>query len=1520
MREAWYIENCYTQENYLSNQSGEALNYHKNLEQKLINTITLPFVFNSKKNTYSNFSYNKEGTKLAIITKDDEKNNFELIIYIPQTYLVEYEQKLNSVINKENYRKYILFDERNILYKLFGNLTFLRLSQDTNNLYFLSEDDILLTSLDRKILIFIKLDEKNKYISNSENENKESENEIGNGDNIILKNLEDIVYKIKKNYVDMNLKLSFINKNIDNLINNSIPKNIYMDLSLYTFGQNFFLLVDHNKIILIFYIENNTDNKQYILIFFLNYNYTGILDDPLSIEEDQKMTVEFQINSNIKPLNILSMTAKIKTGYLVICLSFKDNQFQIILVDMHLRLFKKYISKIFFVPTKRKGNITVITDLFIYDKYAFIIFDFYYIIIFNLTNFNLIPIKNIDNKGEHEFTHINIKNLFPKEYNKTFFVEFENVITERQNKEYSNNSQYKGSNNIGYLYLNTKKNTKEITFNISRVNQTNKIPKNLLNVFRAFNKKQSRFITNIIALLNESELYTYLHFLSTLQKYSKNPIFFDNYLFQIIYIINNKIKENIFENFKTKEGCIKNLLLLKNNKFFGIYNSFIRYNFSTIKFFYFIENEGERNNNLNYLYEHKLMKNNSNLKMELNDYFLSVSNNYLIIYQIITIIILLIKYESKINSDLLKLYIKSNFVCNNFEDRRFILNKFSLILNKIKNKKTENIFNINKILFYSIKKKILSGIRKSLMNINTNLININNNNKGYNVLFESVFVILSTTFYKENVIEYSLSEIKFIKFILYIICFYLNLIINKILYFDNKNNVNINLNIYNLYNLNDILYSLEYLNMSFEEIYKKYFIKEISLKLNYNDISSTKELFFVLLILKLIVSDEKNKYKILEYFDEYNNLEKNNLVIEPAFFLLLLQNQKESSNINQNIKENINKLIMNLIEKKIKETKHNKIFKLIFLFYELINNNNSFNKALNIQKKIVVQYLEKEIQLFEKENISLFNKLFNIKNNKRNYDYIKFQENNNNEEENTINKSLLINIIKKWANPPLFENKIIYEKFLYIFSMIQNIIDIFLFILNNIKQENINYNPNYNLIEILLEPKNINNITFNKYSYINETINKNNEHYSLENLSKLLQKFCVFFWIFNSLFIFIEEINKKFIVDNSKEIMLISLLHIHFYYSKKYPEEPPILNKEIIQYLNFYFSLINRQGNNISIKMKNIIEMYMDKELLNKKFKNIFKEKYNNLSGVINSKKEFSDEIIEIYNYIKINDIQFDIYLNQFKTLFLNDKKELLNCENDYIININNKIKNTKYYKKGHHIFNKYNKLIKYSKLIEIIGFDIPIHKNAKLNDIHISKDNLNEYNPQILFSIRKSIEKLYQNKDIDNINNYIEIIPKKNNIVFTDNNTTIINNNSIYSFNNFNENKKEEEKNSIINNEDIKIELKKKKKFENKTLVVDLSERKENNYNNRLNKSENLDELMKRIKDKNNFNVYDDYDDEEIKYKYLAAKLLIKYFMNKKSGINFFIFKNLKALFFVNQKNKIENQINIYINEKEDE
>ena len=76
----------------------------------------------------------------------------------------------------------------------------------------------------------------------------------------------------------------------------------------------------------------------------------------------------------------------------------------------------------------------------------------------------------------------------------------------------------------------------------------------------------------------------------------------------------------------------------------------------------------------------------------------------------------------------------------------------------------------------------------------------------------------------------------------------------------------------------------------------------------------------------------------------------------------------------------------------------------------------------------------------------------------------------------------------------------------------------------------------------------------------------------------------------------------------------------------------------------------------------------------------------------------------------------------------------------------------------------------------------------------------------------------------------------------------------------------------------------------------------------------------MKRIKDKKNFNIYYNYDEEEIRYKYLAAKLLIKYFMNKKAGMNFFLFKKLKALYLVNQKNMIENQINIYINENEDE
>ena len=848
------------------------------------------------------------------------------------------------------------------------------------------------------------------------------------------------------------------------------------------------------------------------------------------------------------------------------------------------------------------------------------------------------------------------------------------------------------------------------------------------------------------------------------------------------------------------------------------------------------------------------------------------------------------------------------------------MNKFKLILNKVNNKKTENIFNINKISSYSMKKKILSEIRKCLINMNINIINKNF------ILFESVFVILSNTFYKENVIEYSISEIKFIKFILYLISFYLNKIAEHLLFLENKDNVNIDIKIFNLYNLNDILFSLEYLNdISLQDIYNKYFIKNIYIKINYNELFLTKELFFVLLILKLITSDNKNKNTIFEYFKEYNNLEKNNLIIDPIlFFLLLLQNNKESSNINQNIKDNIKNLLLNLIEKKIKEATHNKIFKLIFLFYELINNNNIFNKELHIEDKIVVQYLEKEIIFFEKENISLFNLLFKIKNNKRNYNYIKYKENNNEDEKN-IDTLILINLIKKRKKFPIFNSKIINDKFTYIFSIINNIIDILLLILNKIKNLKNNSYSKKNIIDVLLESNNSNNTTFNKYSYMIESKINNDgseDYYSKENLSKLLQRFCVIFWIFNSFCIFVEEINKKYILENSKEIILISLLHIHFYYYKKYPNESPILNKEIIQYLNFHISLMSKQGNNISIKIKKIIEMYMDKDLLNKNFKNIFKDK-NNLNKIFNSRKEITDENVEIYNYIKINDIQFEIYLNQFKTIFLNENEELLKCENDYILNVNNKIKNTKYYKKGYQIFHKYNKLIKYTKLIEIIGFDIPIHKNINVDDIHISKDNFEEYDPQIVFSIRKSLEKIFQNKDINNINNYIEIIPKTNNVSSSENNSTIINNNTLYSFNNNNnlyENKKEEEKNSIINDEEVKIELKQKKKFIYKTLANDINERKQNCIINQLYKSQSLNELMKRIKDKKNFNIYYNYDEEEIRYKYLAAKLLIKYFMNKKAGMNFFLFKKLKALYLVNQKNMIENQINIYINENEDE
>ena len=1529
MHESWVVDGYYVLPNDDPRINGEYLNYQKNLEQKLNNTITLPFVFNNKKNTYSNFSYCKDGSKLAIIIKNDNRTNFELLLYIPNIYEVEYAQKLNAYITKQNYHQFLLHDERNILYKLFGNLSFLRLNQDTNNIYFLTENQLLLTSLDRKTFIFINLNESNKY--NGENDTQDNDDSNSeNSDNLIVKYLEDIMKKIKKNYFDMNLKLSSVNKNIENLLNNSIPKNIYMDLSSYSFGKNFYLLVDHNKIILIFYIENNTDLKQYILLFFLNYKYTNSKSFPLSVEEDQKMTLEFCIGHNIKENNILSITSKIKSGYLVICLSFNDEHFQIVLIDMQLRLFKKYISKIFFVPTKRKGNITVITDLFIYEKYCFIIFDFYYLIIFDLITFNIIPIVDYNEvDGEVEMQCLNTKKLFPKEYNKSIYLDFLKVPAKQNNKSKLKDKPLPNID-YGYLYLTTKKNIKQIIFSIYKSDENIKFSKNILSVIKLYNRKIHRNINNLINSFNNNELYFYLNFLSTLQKYSKNNIFHENYLSQLLYIINNKIIKNIYGNFQSKNGCIINLLLLNQNKYFGLYNTFIRYNISTVKYLYFIENndaEFYNNDNMNFIVIHKIIKNNENKKnVNLNDYTLSISNNYLLIYQIISIIILLIKYDEKIahKHNLLKLYIKSNFfIKSNDKDNdnfimNYILNKIKQILIHLNKSKTLNPFNNDKrISHYNIKKKILMGMRNSLINAN----NVDNNKINTFISFENVLILIGSNFYdnKKTIKEYSYKELKFVQFIYFLIYFYLNEIITELSFHNDNNNI-INAKIFNLYNINDILYSLDYLSISNENVYNKFFIKDISFKIN--NIISIKELFYILLIFKSINIDDEGRNDILNYFKENNSFENKNFIIDPILFLLLVQSDKEYKNLNIEIKNKISKLIRELIEEKISNTAYNKYFKLILLYYFLINENSNFKEDF-FGSKILIIHLQNELSLFESEMIKLFKVLFNPKRKRQNhYNYIKYV----NEYDNTINS--LINHIKNNESIK-FKNEIMTNKISYILSIIRNIIDLFLFIFDQIPQENNynNFNNNNitnNLIELLLQ-KNFNEVR--SYGPIIEN-NNNNKYYSKENISKIFKIFCIYFWLFHSFFTFMDEMNNKSLtaLNLSKENVLISLLHIYYYYNKKFPDEPPILKRDIIQYINFFISYNKtrfKNDNPISIKMKNIIEIYMDKEILSKEFKDLFPNLNQNInrsnSNILKSKDTENDNITSLFNYLKINDIQFDMYLKQFKLLFCDDNNKLIKCSNEYINNLKNNLKRNQYLCKGQFIYNKYNRLLRYIKFIEIMSINLSLEQNI----FYSNQENYNQYNPQIIFSIRRSIEHLYNQKDnnkisIQDLSKLIEIIPKynKNNIMTTSDNNTILNYNSIYSFsnNNITENKIDNSA-ETIKNEDINIVLKNKyssyKDINNNKNITN------SNETNKLYNSVNLEEVMNRIKNKNLFNTCE-YQEDELKCKYLSLKLLNKFFANKKEGLKFMFFKILKGL-YVNDKNKIDNQINIVINVNEE-
>ena len=617
------------------------------------------------------------------------------------------------------------------------------------------------------------------------------------------------------------------------------------------------------------------------------------------------------------------------------------------------------------------------------------------------------------------------------------------------------------------------------------------------------------------------------------------------------------------------------------------------------------------------------------------------------------------------------------------------------------------------------------------------------------------------------------------------------------------------------------------------------------------------------------------------------------------------------------------------MKKKIKDVKHNEFFKLIFFYYDLINNNINYKESF-FARKIIIMYLEKELSLFEFEMIKIFKLLFSSKKNKQNYNLYKNIKFKNNVENKNF---LLINLLKD-KNNIIFNSETMTNKFSNIFSIINNIIDIFLLIFNEMKKD-INFKET-NIIELFLE-KNINNIKNYSYSYNYENEEK---YYNRENMSKLFKIFCIYFWLFYSLFTFIEEMNNNSLLsqDLSKENVLISLLHIYYYYKIKYPDEPPILKREIIQYIKFYISYYNKNNINkniISFKMKNIIEIYMEKELINENFKEIFSENKNENSinssknSILQNKENDKNEIINIYNYLKINDIQFDMYLKQFKSLFLNNDNNLLNCNNDFIINLKNNMKKNKYLNKAKILFIKYNKLLKYTKFIELLNLNISIYNNIILNDIHLSNENFINYDPQILFSMRKSIEQLYSNRKYngitnDEINKYIEIIPRMNININSnsENNTTIINNNTIYSFsnnNNINNTEIKNENNEIIKNDDINIIIKDNNNDKFNDTMVKNNKNENNIYGDKLIKSVNLDELMKRIKNKNQFYCCD-YNEEELKCKYLSIKLLYKFLQNKKIGIRFLIFKKIKALYHINKNNKIENQINIIINENNDE
>lgn len=375
--------------------------YQLNISQKSSNSISLPFTYNNVNYKFKNFTYISPSIMLFII----KTNKCEIL-------LIKYDKKnlnidktvinIKNIVNKPDnidddtfIKMFFLYDERCFLAKKFLHLTFLRLNEMTNTIYYANIWTII-SSLDRKSFIFMN------------NKTKES----------YFVSLHDIIFSLCKLHFDL-----YVMMEKNSFTNITYKHKIELDVDICDFGINFYFLVKKENIYFIFLKDNSAKQEIYVTLCELTLKNLNFIYDM-----KKSFCFNYVNNKNLKPNALKCKIANVdekEKKYFIITISY-ENCFDVIICELNNRIYRKYssseLTQKLFCDIFNEKNFNYITDVFIGNEceYAIIIVNFIYVVFFNLRNFETCMI-NAKNKKEKYF-YINLCDVFKGDKNKCLYA------------------------------------------------------------------------------------------------------------------------------------------------------------------------------------------------------------------------------------------------------------------------------------------------------------------------------------------------------------------------------------------------------------------------------------------------------------------------------------------------------------------------------------------------------------------------------------------------------------------------------------------------------------------------------------------------------------------------------------------------------------------------------------------------------------------------------------------------------------------------------------------------------------------------------------------------------------------------------------------------------------------------------------------------------------------------------------------------------------------------------------------